>query len=384
MVIDLLHQDAGTGKSLFINSGNLTKRTTKNDFEIKRQVIKTALKSYEIIDTEIFTPGTQELIYGRQMMNSLKINAPKSTILCGNLDGVPIPGIETHKVFTINNKKILVTAIIDPDLEKKAIHGLRTKDPFAILEEILKTPHDLAIAVLHFSDAKAHQLIRRIAGLDIAILGTQRGTIQGSKLVNGCWLIKNNNQGKTIGYLDWDFTAESPTTTKLITVDKKTYETDQRIVNLVSDYETWLRQHYIEVEKSKKKTTTELPAKVPYVGSQTCGTCHPKITASWKNTKHARAYASLEKKCRDFCPDCLFCHVTGSPEHGKQGFRSPTATPHLFNIQCEECHGPAEKHLKNPNRPYGLEIKALTCTICHTANTDPEFSFEKDLKLIDH
>ncbi len=383
-MIDLLRQEAGTGKSLFINSGNLTKRTTKNDFEVKREVIKTALKSYEIIGTEIFAPGAQELIYGRQIMSSLKENAPQSTILCGNLDGPPIPGIETHKVFTVNNKKVLVTAIIDPNLEKKAIHGLQTKDPLTALDEILKTPHDLAIAVLQFSDTKARQLIRRIAGLDIAILGTQRGTIPKSELINGCWLVKNNNQGKTIGYLDWNFTTGAPATTKLIKVDKETYEADQKIVNLVRDYEAWLRQHYFEMEKSKEKTATDLPAKVPYVGSQACATCHPKITASWQNTKHARAYACLEKKCKDFCPDCLLCHVTGSSEHGKQGFRSPTTTPNLFNIQCEECHGPAEEHLKNTNLPYGLKINVSTCTICHTAHTDPEFSFEDDLKLIAH
>ena len=317
-------------------------------------------------------------------MSSLKDNAPGSTIICGNLDGPAIPGIETHKVFTINNKKVLVTAIIDPDLEKKAIHGLQVKEPLSALEKILEAPHDLAIAVLHFSDAKARRLIHRTSGLDIAILGTQRGIMQESEHINGCWLVKNNNHGKTVGYLDWDFRAGIPTTTKLVKVKKEEYEADQKIANLVSDYEVWLRQHYVEVEKSKEKSAADPTAGVPYVGSQTCNPCHPQITASWKSTRHARAYASLQKKCKDFCPDCLPCHVTGSQEHGKPGFHSPTTTPNLFNIQCEECHGPAEDHLKNPDLPYGLRIKASTCTICHTTNTDPEFSFEEDLKLVSH
>ncbi|MEA3348672.1 MAG: multiheme c-type cytochrome [Pseudomonadota bacterium] len=318
------------------------------------------------------------------MMTSLKDNAPQSTIICGNLAGPPIPGIETHKIFTINNKKVLVTAIIDPALERKAIHGLQVKDPLPTLEKILETPHDLAIAVLHFSDTKARRLIRRINGLDVAILGTQRGTMKESELINGCRLVKNNNHGKTIGYLDWDFTTKALTDAKIIQVKKELYKADQKIANLVSDYELWLRQHYVEVEKSKEQTAADLAAKVPYVGSHTCATCHPKITASWKNTRHARAYASLQKKCKDFCPDCLPCHVTGSREHDKQGFRSPSATPDLFDIQCEECHGPAEEHIKKPDLPYGLKIESSTCTICHTANTDPEFSFEKDLNLISH
>ncbi len=367
-----------------MNCGNLTKRTIKNDFEVKRQILKTALQGYEIIGAEIFSPGAQELIYGRQMMTSLKENAPKSNILCGNLDGKPIPGIENHKVFISDGKKVLVTAIIDPDLEKKAIHGLQIKEPLAALKQILKTPHDLAIVVLHFSDSKARKLIRNINGIDIAILATQRGTLKESEKINGCWLVKNNNHGKTVGYLDWDFATKAPITTRLINIGKEDYKADQKIANLVSDHENWLRQHYIEVEKNRENSVENLPPEIPYTGSQACGTCHPQITASWQMTRHARAYASLQKKCKDYCPDCLPCHVTGSSDHDKQGFRSPTTTPNLFNIQCEECHGPAKKHLKNPDLPYDQKIEASTCTICHTANTDPEFSFEKSLKLIAH
>ena len=337
-----------------------------------------------MIGTEILTPGAQELIYGRKIMNSLKELAPTSTILCGNLADPQIPGFETHKVFTINDKKVLVTAIVDPILARKAIHGLKITDPLTALEKILQTPHDLAIAVLHFSDAKARRLIRRVTGLDIAILATQRGTMKESELINGCWLVKNNNHGKTVGYLDWDFTTGAPSTAKLIQINKMAYDADQEISDLVNNHETWLRKHYVEVEKNKDETTADLPIKVPYVSSHTCGTCHPQITASWKNTGHARAYASLQKKCKDFCPDCLPCHVTGSQEHNKQGFHSPTTTPDLFNIQCEECHGPAEDHIKNPNLPYGLKIDASTCIICHTANNDPEFFFEDDVKMIIH
>ncbi|MBN2808173.1 MAG: hypothetical protein JXR80_01630 [Deltaproteobacteria bacterium] len=337
-----------------------------------------------MIGTEIFSPGAQELIYGREMMSSLKENAPHSTILCGNLDGQPIPGFEAYKIFTINGKKILVTALIDPDLEKKAIHGLQCKEPEPALAEILKIPHDLAIAILHFSDAKGRQLVRSVAGLDVAILATQRGTMAESEHINGCWLVKNNNHGKTVGYLDWSFATNAPATNKLINVRKEDYAADPKILKLVDEYESWLRQHYIDVEKNKEGTGTELPIQIAYVGDQACGTCHPRIVASWQTTRHARAYASLQKKCKDFCPDCLPCHVTGSEEHGKDGFRSPVITPNLFNIQCEECHGPAKDHLKNPDLPYGLKIESQSCTICHTTNTDPEFSFDDDINLITH
>lgn len=333
---------------------------------------------------EVFTPGAQELINGRYLIEDLKEYAPNAAILCGNLEGAEIKGMEEYRVFTINQKKILLTSIVDPALEKKAIHGIKASDPEIAIEKVLQVEHDLAVAVLHFSDNKARELLRRVKGIDIAILGTQRGTFREAEKINGCWVVKNNNHGKTIGCLDWDFNNGKPGRSELIKINKEDFAPDQKIANLVSDYEVWLRDHYVELEKSREKTAVVESVEVPYVGDQSCGPCHPTVSATWKKTRHARAYASLQAKCKDYCPDCLPCHVTGSQEHDKQGFISPSATPNLFNIQCEECHGPAKQHLLDPQKPYGLKIEASTCTICHTANTDPEFSFEEDLNLVSH
>ncbi|MCK5681858.1 hypothetical protein KAI46_13715 [bacterium] len=336
------------------------------------------------MQADIFAPGAQELIYGRKMMISLKEHAGNTSIVCGNLGGEPIPGIKTHKIITIDNKKILITTIIDPKLEKKAIHGLKVAEPLASLNKILQIPHDLAIAVLHFSDKRARAFLHDINGLNIAILGTQRGIITESETINNCLLVKNNNHGKTIGYLDWDFTTATATTNKLLKINKETYAADKIVYDLVDKHEAWLRNHYVEMEKKKAENSKSTMPPSPYAGNSKCATCHPQITTSWKKTKHATAYATLQKKCKEYCPDCLPCHSTGSYDHGKTGFRSPSMTPHLFNVQCEECHGPAQKHIKNPDLPYGNPVDGSTCIICHTTNTDPEFSFPDDVKLIAH
>ena len=338
-----------------------------------------------MMSADIFTPGAQELIYGRKMMLALEGYTDKSAIICGNLKGAPIPGFRTHKLINIDGKKILITSIIDEKLERKAIHGLKVENPLKSLNQLLKIPHDLAIAVLHFSDKRARHFLRTTSGLDIAILGTQRGVIRKNEVINNCLIIKNNNHGKTIGYMDWDFATAKASDNKLLSINKETYSADKKVVKLVDEHEAWLRQHYIEVENSKsKKTDPALAGEIPYVGNSKCVSCHPTITTSWKKTRHAVAYATLQKKCKDFCPDCLPCHSTGSQEHGKKGFRSPSLTPHLFNVQCEECHGPARAHVKNPEKPYKKTINAGICIVCHTTNTDPEFSFPEDRKLIAH
>ena len=333
---------------------------------------------------DIFTPGAQELIYGRKMMLPLKDLTGSSSIICGNLGGKPVPGFQDHKIINISGKKILITSIIDKKLEKRAIHGLKIKDPLESLNRILETPHDLAIVVLHFSDKRARELLKKTQGIDIAILGTQRGTMVKDKVINGCLLLKNNNHGKTMGYLDWNLTAKAPITNELLQINKDTYPADKEVTKLVDKHETWLRAHYIKLEKNKTESAGAEAVATPYVGSTKCVTCHSKVTTSWKKTRHANAFATLQKKCKEYCPDCLPCHSTGSFAHDKKGFSSPSATPHLFNVQCEECHGAAQEHIKNPALPYGETINAGVCILCHTTNTDPDFSYPEDKKLISH
>lgn len=356
----------------------------KNDFGIKYQVLKTALAGYDMMGADIFTPGAQELIYGRKMMLALKDYANQSAIICGNLKGAIIPGFKTYKIIEIAGKRILITSIIDKKLEGKAIHGLKVEDPLTSLNQLLKVPHDLAIVVIHFSDKRARHFLQTANGIDIAILGTQRGVMRKHEVINNCLVIKNNNHGKTIGYLDWDFSKATVTDNKLLSINKATYSADKKVVALVDKHEVWLRQHYIEIENSKSEKTDSAAAETPYVGNTKCEVCHPEITTSWGKTRHASAYATLQKKCKDYCPDCLPCHTTGNKEHGKKGFRSPSTTPHLFNVQCEECHGPAKDHIKNPKAPFKNTINAGLCINCHTTNTDPEFSFPEDRKLIAH
>jgi len=383
VAIDQLRKEAGPGRSLMINCGNLTKTTTKADFESKYKTLEVALKGYDMMRAEIFTPGVQELIYGREMINSLHKFAGESAIVCSNLD-YRAPGIQASRIVTVARKKILVASVFDPKLEKKAFHGLKAMDPAAALKKALSQPHDLAIVVFHFSDNRARQLIRQIDGIDIAILATQRGIFREFEKINGCIVVKNNNHGKTVGSLDWDFTKMQPLKLRMVKIDKQSFASDPEIAKLVDKHEKWLRNHYIELEKQKESEAGNEEEDTDYVGTQLCGRCHPQITASWKATRHARAYASLQKKCKDYCPDCLPCHVTGSRAHDKKGFSSPAKTPFLFNVQCEECHGPAEQHIRNPKANYGWAITEKTCTTCHNENTDPEFSFSHDRDLISH
>ncbi|MEA2108302.1 MAG: multiheme c-type cytochrome [Pseudomonadota bacterium] len=385
-IITAMQQEHPANQLLLINTGNLTKPSIKRDYELNRRQTSIITKVYQQMDCDVLTPGFQELIDGNMIITALVKAAGTMPLVCSNLKNVNKLGIKPYVVLHKSGRKILITSLMDPRVGKKAIHGLRIEEPAASLKKILAAvPHDLAITVLHFSDRKARKIISQVPGIDLAILATQRGIMATPEAAGKSYLVKNNNHGKTVNYLDWDFASRKPIKYSSLKVSKEDIKPEPKIAKLVNDYEIWLRNYYIRLEKAADESGTDEQQTSTYVGFQTCAQCHPEIVADWKTSRHGRAYASLQKKCKDYCPDCLPCHVTGkkNPLNGV-GFLSPKKTPHLFDVQCEQCHGSAHQHVKNPKKPYGVTITQDTCIVCHTGQSDPEFSFDHKIDLVNH
>ncbi|MBW1644944.1 MAG: hypothetical protein JRJ56_01270 [Deltaproteobacteria bacterium] len=386
-MIKTLRRQAPGGGMLLLNVGNLTKPSIRKDFAVMKKQVEVITACYRQLGADLLAPGLQELAYGDDIINTMvKAAGGSLPLLCTNLEkhSPAMKAFRDYLLLEKGGRRILLTSLLDPAMKRKAIHPLAIGDPAASLRQIqAAVPHDLSVVILHLADRKARTLLQQVKGVDIAILAAQRGTLPQPEMVGKTVLLKNNNHGKTIGYLDWSFARRQPVKAALVELEKKRVDPDPRVEKQVAAVEAWLRQHYIDLEKSGRGADSKLTS--TYVGVKKCGSCHAKIVADWQQTRHARAYASLQKKCRDYCPDCLPCHVTGkkNPQNGV-GFLSPQKTPHLFNVQCEQCHGAADRHLQDPEKPYGALITPDTCVTCHTPQTDPEFSYEKDINLISH
>ena len=136
----------------------------------------------------------------------------------------------------------------------------------------------------------------------------------------------------------------------------------------------------------------------PFVGNQVCAACHAEIDTIWQKSRHAHAFATLEKKSKHFDPECLACHVVGlnpweAPENasaedrkfeGGTGFLSLQTTPHLKNVQCESCHGPGRLHLENNKIKPANNDPTKSCVICHQGSHSPVFNFETYWPKIKH
>jgi hypothetical protein len=127
-----------------------------------------------------------------------------------------------------------------------------------------------------------------------------------------------------------------------------------------------------------------LAARSDYVGSEACGSCHPKALEIWKKSAHARASETLGRRVTD--RRCLACHATGD---------APAGRPYGSGVGCEMCHGPGAGYapadvMRSPTlaRELGLRdlaaapARAELCATCHRASTriapwDPAAAWDK-------
>lgn len=119
-----------------------------------------------------------------------------------------------------------------------------------------------------------------------------------------------------------------------------------------------------------------------YVGVDACTDCHDEERKIWDSTKHAHAYATLEKDFKEMNLDCVSCHVTG---YDRPGGSTVTFNDKLRDVQCEVCHGPGSLHQKDPNKKGLIIVKPepQTCVSeCHHPPHVEGFDPVAKMKLI--
>ena len=136
-----------------------------------------------------------------------------------------------------------------------------------------------------------------------------------------------------------------------------------------------------------------------------CQQCHPEKTAEWAKTGHAKILTeeidnlASPNVATHYSESCIRCHTTGwylAPVGaGSGGFNDakaaanwtfptfaqidaagkktgpsnwtamPDSVKNMANIQCEQCHGPANEHVKNGAPVMAVSYDNGVCDVCH-------------------
>ncbi len=117
-----------------------------------------------------------------------------------------------------------------------------------------------------------------------------------------------------------------------------------------------------------------------FVGGEVCARCHAAEASQWATTGHSVAWETLVRERKDSTPECIPCHSVGYRQPG--GFRDALRTPHLVNVQCENCHGMGTLHDRQgeARTPVG----EATCRGCHNAERHPGFDYAASIGQVVH
>jgi Cytochrome c554 and c-prime len=406
--------------------GDLVKKDNQQN-KIKYQVMLTALKD---LGYKAMGLGPEELALERLEPGFLVTQGPGPGA-DPNQDGLGFVNANVEftlfkdpslrpaqiaKVVTINGHRIGVTAIFGKTLVA-ALFGdagdpqIKVNDPAqslpAAIAELKKQKAEVLVLLSHAEKSESVELAKKFP--EFQLVATARGPEDGEdefEPIGKTLLVVVGQKGKhvaVVGYYPDD--KARPFRFELVDLDKERFHDTPKMLDRMREYQHILAGSYDAVLKDFAQP--QHPSGDTFAGVETCKDCHTKAYAVWKDSKHAHAYESLitgregtkNPVPRNHDPECINCHTTGWDPQGDfpyvSGFYSLEKTPKLKDQQCENCHGPAAKHValelawkKDPKAVNKGDVDAARkraklkvaeaektlCYKCHDYENDPNFS----------
>jgi hypothetical protein len=243
----------------------------------------------------------------------------------------------------------------------------------------LKAKTDLVVLLAEMRPEPLGSLLKRFPGIDCVVAGDGSQFITTPRMVEGVPVIALGNQGKYLAELRVTRAEGKPAIVPYVHWLDETVPENQPLARFAEESVDTIN----ELSRRELQASGAPPADIaPYVGSESCGACHQAAQDAWSRSRHAHAFQTLIQLKRDFTVSCVACHVTGQgAEVG--GFANSVTSPQLLNVQCEQCHGPAQGHLEDAGAPYG-KVTRTKCLACHSPATDPTFDYDARWKTIAH
>jgi hypothetical protein len=388
-----------------VDGGSLMKDPTVARGGLEQAKIKfgIALKAYSALKYNAIALSAEDLKVGigeafAQFLNNL---GDSTHIVVANVQ--PGPGFESRivpsKLIKLGPVNVGVTSVTDPEtLDKlsdpdKADLLPTIKRPEDVLGKVLaelEPQSQFQVLMVQGSPELAKRLAAAYPGFDVVLATSQFADLLDREplmLNDGkTMMVQVGKRGKSVGAIGFFPEDSQKTRFHLVDLDSKNDRPDSPMKKIIEDeYRSMLKAAGI-VESFPRHDYTGGTPGATYVGAETCRLCHPNTYMKWSTTKHAQAFVSLENDHKPntmFDAECVTCHTTGFEY--TSGWRSAAETPHLKGNQCENCHGPASKHVSDPKiADYREKLKVTAqqadksqlCSRCHDEDNSPKFEFK--------
>ena len=284
---------------------------------------------------------------------------------------------DSYFIKTVGGKRIAVVGLSLNDTNEI---GSVSDRLHSLLSEVQKQS-DFIVGLSHSPIEVNKELAQKYPNLS-AILSPYESETEkvGNVLLAYC-----NAKGKTLGALmliDPEMDIQQIALTEQVSDDPD-------IRRLLDDfYHQVATDHQLQIVSHRlfASEPLEQDERNSYIGSQACQECHQKEFSQWSHSSHATAFNTLRTIGREYYPECITCHVTGSGY--ESGYEiGNTERAHLVDVGCETCHGPGKQHTYTPLKEnIRGQVPEKVCMECHTPEHSPGFDqlIEYVMSEVDH
>ncbi len=369
----LIKNTKDTRKTLWIDGGSMLFSDTQiADRQKPAQLAKAELIQQVVKDIGLDAVGIGDFDLS---LGSEKVIMPR---LAANLSGLDIP-MEKNKIVVVGDHRIGIFGVVT----KNFSHGV-VQDPIAAakttvssLKKNNKTTR--TIALLHMPRREALALVKKVQGIDIALVGQEApepdNISQKAQRVGDTWIIQPANRGQVVTRMDIRLQGDGPLVDAIgpavADYQIKTLQTEQK--ELQQKLKQWQAMADADPQyiSNKQKELAEIGVQIQSLKDQPT---NPPKQGSWFVHSQVRIKKSLP---------CLADIVAKKKEQtkiaGQLNRKNADPTPpdktgqHYVGIEsCANCHSEAvdfwktTKHaaawqtLQTSNKQYDYE-----CTGCH-------------------
>jgi cytochrome c554/c'-like protein len=387
-----------------IDLGGLIKDPTaaRGGFDQAKIKFGIALKAYQTLGYQAIALSAEDLKVGigEAFGQFLSYLGEPTKIVVANVQ--PGAGYESHilpsRVITAGSLKLGVTAVVTPEALAKLADADKSdllpvvKRPDEVLGSVLadlESKSDYQVLMVQASPEEAKRLALAYPGFDVVVAKSPSADpleSEPERFNEGkTMMVQVGRRGKNVGAIGF-YPDESPTMRfHLVNLGSRYDGPGTAVKKVIEDEYRNMLKGAGTVETFPRHDFVNATAGSTYVGAETCKNCHPNTYMKWSTTKHAQAFTALlndPKPNTIYDAECVTCHTTGFEY--TSGYRSATATPYLKGNQCENCHGPASKHVSDPaNAEYRKPLKLTAeradksqlCIHCHDEDNSPKFEF---------
>ena len=332
---------------------------------------------------------------------------------------------QRYKIVEAGGMKIGITSVLGKQelAELRNSADLTLLDPNQAIPQILvklrEAGCDHLVLLAHADPDEAKDLARRFHEFDwvVAAHGADEPPNAPAEIEGAdARLIEVGHKGMYVVVVGLYKDGPAPFRYQRVPLDARFTDAPE-IHQMHVDYQDRLKT--LELEGLGLKPSAHPTGRI-FAGSQACADCHLSATEVYENTPHFHATETLVHldPPRQFDPECLSCHATGwEPQKYfpfESGFLGLKETPEMVGNGCENCHGPAARHVAAENGEIDVteeELEKLRaelrlkivdnegnmtgqvfdkgkvvqmCMQCHDLDNSPDFDFQEYWPQVEH